>query len=243
MKTIWLALIIAAACAASPGTLGPGALSGLPGLPLSDVLQDRQLQFRAGFEYTDLLEGSREIPLAVCVGFSGDYEAGATVSLRLPDDDGDGITTNDITISGAMLYETARGGTALKFTGALFLPTGEAPADPGAGVSLGAVTTATFRLFRFSASGQYRVMGGQSPEKSRWKDSFGFTFGGLSYLGGNLTIFTSVSGDTEGSLSLQAGTSIELWDELVIDGSFKTDMASHGIHGVLLGASWSTPGI
>lgn len=243
MRTTRLALIITAACAAYPGSLGPGALSGLPGLPLSEVIQDRQLLFRSGFEYTDIREGERQIPLAICVGFSDVFEAGAGVSLRLPDDSREGMSTGDVTISGAMLYETARGGTALKFTGALSLPTGEDQADPGAGISVGAVTTTTFRLFRFSASGQYRVLGGQNPDKSRWRDSVAFTFGGLSYLGDSFSVFTSISGDTEGSLGLRAGAAIQLWDAIVIDGSLTTDLASHGVHGIMLGVSWGARGI
>lgn len=241
MKAAWLVPVIVAVCAGAPGNLGPGALSGVPGLPLSDVLPGGQLRFRTGFEYKDHgdMGGTSQVPFNVCFGLSDVYEVGATIPLRLSDDDHDGMRTGDLTLSGAMLYETARGGTALKFTGAVFLPTGEAPFDPGAGFAAGAVTTTTFRLFRFSASGQYRIMGGQDPSKARWSDSIAFSFGGMSFLGEALSVFTSLSGSTGGDFVINAGASIEPWNELVIDGSLSADMDSHGDHGVLFGAAWT----
>ncbi len=241
MKTAWCAPVLAAVCAATPGNLGPGALSGVPGLGLSDVLQTGHLRFRTGFEYTDMQDdgSSRAVPAAVCFGISEGFEIGASLPLRLSDPGHDGLSTGDLTLSGAMLYETARGGTAIKFTGSVFLPSGEEPRDQGAGLGAGAVTSTTFRLFRFSASGAYRVMGGQDPAHARWNDSVAFSFGGMSFLGERAAVFASLSGDTEGALQLQAGASLEPWRELVIDGSIVTDMASHGNHGILLGASWT----
>ncbi|MFO7625700.1 MAG: hypothetical protein R6V62_00410 [Candidatus Fermentibacteraceae bacterium] len=241
MKAAWFVPVLIAVTAGAPGNLGPGALSGVPGLPLSDVLSDGQLRLRTGFEYTDHgdMGGTSQVPFNICFGLSNVYEVGATIPVRLPDDDNDGLRTGDLALSGAMLYETARGGTALKFTGSVFLPTGEAPLDPGAGIAAGAVTTTTFRLFRFSAAGQYRVMGGQEPSKSRWRDSIAFSFGGMSFLGEAFAVFTSLSGSTEGTLVINAGASIEPWRELVIDGSVSADMESHGEHGVSLGAAWT----
>lgn len=241
MKAAWFVPVLVAVCAGAPGNLGPGALSGVPGLPLSDVLSDGQLRLRTGFEYTDHgdMGGTSQVPFNICFGLSDVYEVGATLPVRLSDDDHDGMRTGDLSLSGAMLYETARGGTALKFTGSIFLPMGEAPFDPGAGIAAGAVTTTTFRLFRFSASGQYRIMGGQDPSKARWSDSIDFSFGGMSFLGEALSVFTSLSGSTEGTLMINAGASIEPWRELVIDGSFSADMESHGNHAILLGAAWT----
>lgn len=241
MKTAWLVHCFVAVCAGAPGNLGPGSLSGVPGLPLSDVLSAGQLRFRTGFEYKDHgdMGGTNQVPFNVCFGVSDVYEVGAAIPVRFSDDDHDGMRTGDLTLSGAMLYETARGGTALKFTGSVFLPTGEAPFDPGAGVAAGAVTTTTFRLFRFSASGQYRIMGGQDPSKARWSDSIAFSFGGMSFVGEVLSVFTSFSGSTAGDFSINAGASIEPWKELVIDGSISVDMESHGDYAVLLGAAWT----
>lgn len=245
MKAAWFVPLVVAVVAGAPGNLGPGALSGVPGLPLSDVLADGQLRTRTGFEYTDLGEAGEtsQVPFSICLGLSDVYEIGATVPLRLPDEGNDGVRTGDLALSGAMLYETARGGTALKLTGELHLPSGESPFDPGAGVAAGAVTTTTFRLFRFSASGQYRIMGGQEPSKARWRDSVAFAFGGVSFLGEAFSVFTSLSGSTEGELKLNAGASVEPWSELVLDGSVSADMASHGQYAILLGAAWTFPGL
>lgn len=241
MKAACFMPVLVAVCAGAPGNLGPGSLSGVPGLPLSDVLPGGQLRFRTGFEYTDHgdMGVTSQVPFNICFGLSDVYEVGATIPVRLSDDDHDGLRTGDLALSGAMLYETARGGTALKFTGSIFLPTGEAPFDPGAGIAAGAVTTTTFWLFRFSASGQYRIMGGQDPSKARWSDSIAFSFGGMSFIGEALSVFTSLSGSTVGDLVISAGASIEPWKELVIDGSLSADMESHGDHGVLLGAAWT----
>ncbi len=245
MKAAWFVPVLVAVTAGTPGNLGPGALSGVPGLPLSDVLSDGQLRFRTGFEYTDHgdIGGTSQLPVNICVGLSDVYEVGAAIPVRFPDEDHDGMRTGDLALSGAMLYETARGGTALKFTGSVLLPTGEAPFDPGAGIAVGAVTTTTFRLFRFSASGQYRVMGGQEPSRTRWRDSVAFSFGGMSFLGEALAVFTSLSGSTGGTLVLNAGASIEPWSELVIDGSVSADMETHGGFGILLGAAWTFSGL
>lgn len=245
MKAAWFVPLIIAVCAGAPGNLGPGALSGVPGLPLSDILSAGQLRLRTGFEYTNHrgMGGTSQVPFNICYGLSDVYEVGAAIPVRLPDDDDDGMRTGDLALSGAMLYETARGGTALKFTGSILLSTGEAPFDPGAGIAAGAVTTTTFRLFRFSASGQYRIMGGQDPAKARWRDSVAFSFGGMSFLGEALSVFTSLSGSTEGAFVINAGASIEPWGELVIDGSVSADMESHGDHEVVLGAAWTFTGL
>lgn len=247
MKAAWSVpiLVVVAMAAEAPGNLGPGALSGVPGLPLSDVLSDGQLRIRTGFEYMDHGDAgvTGQVPFGVCLGLSDAYEIGASIPLRLPDDGNDGVRTGDLSLSGAMLYETARGGTALKFTGSVHLPSGESPFDPGAGISAGAVTTTTFRLFRFSASGRYMIMGGQDPSKARWRDSIAFSFGGMSFLGETVSVFTSLSGTTEGALVLNAGASLEPWSELVLDGSVSADMASHGEYGVLLGAAWTFSGL
>jgi hypothetical protein len=200
---------------------------------------------RSGFGYVHTTEdGNRsEVPFAACLGFAGEYEAGAAFSVRLPEEGDSPARLSDITLSGAMLYETARGGSSLKLAGALFLPTGDDMLDPGAGISAGAVTSTTFRMFRFSAAGEYRLLGGQSPSSSRWRDSVAFVFGGVSYLGETVSVFTSVSGDSEGALKFMAGTSLEPWRELLLDLSLTADMADHGGAAGLLGLSWTFAGL
>lgn len=244
MKTACLVPVLIAVCGAYTGNLGPGALSGVPGLPLSDMLEDGYLRVRTGFEHTRLKEAANlnAVPIGVCRGFGGDYEVGFSIPVYLSDDSRSEPGTGDLTLSGAMLYETTRGGTALKFTGAVYLPTGAAGRDPGAGVSAGAVTSTTFRLFRFSASGTYRLLGGQEPGKARWRDSVAFAFGGMSFLGDRTTVFSSIHGDSEGALRLQAGASLEPWRQLVLDCSLMTDMADHGSWGVFLGTTWTFEG-
>ncbi len=237
-----LILAFGAVFPAIAGMVGPGALTGLPGLPLSEVPGPGELCVRTGFGYVHTGGGSNrlEIPFAACMGFEGEYEAGAVLSVRCPE--GASARISDITLSGAMLYETARGGSSLKLTGSLFLPTGEEAFDPGAGIAAGTVTSTTFRMFRFSAAGEYRLHGGQSPWKARWEDSAAFSFGGVSYLGEMVSVFTSVSGDSRGTLELTGGASLEPWRELLLDLILTVDMADHGGIAGALGLSWSFRG-
>jgi hypothetical protein len=58
-----------------------------------------------------------------------------------------------------------------------------------------------------------------------------------------MTLFTSLSGDSDGALKLQAGASLEPWRALVIDCSVMADMAEHGGYGIFLGASWTVEGL
>lgn len=245
MTKAWLLLALVASFPAVSGTVGPGGLTGLPGLPFSDVMEQAGLCVRSGFGYAHTADGDNltEVPIAACIGFAGEYEAGAAFSVRFPEDDGGSARMSDITLSGAMLYETARGGSALKLTGSVFLPTGEDMMDPGAGIAAGAVTSTTFRMFRFSAAGNFRLLGGQSPASSRWRDSVAFTFGGVSFLGDAASVFTSVSGDSEGTLEFMAGGSLEPWRELLLDISLTADMADHGGVAGLLGISWTFAGL
>jgi len=154
-KSVLVLAIATYAAFSASWSIGPGGLSGWPGLPCSDVLETGLLRAGMSIEYFDTDNGSiLRVPLKACWGITKDLEIGGVIPVVPVDNPYDGSIMGDITLSGGWLYEKARGGTALKFTGRLTLPTGERHRDRGAEIAFGGVTSTTFLDFRLSMSAE-----------------------------------------------------------------------------------------
>lgn len=206
---LFLAAFLTAAQGQIPfGTLAGGGLSGSPAQLTADVLPDKVLALGLSgmIGWPERGGSACMAELAACVGLSGLFEAGVAVPAWFSDDswESDHIP-GDITLAAKYLYDQARGGTALSFTGRLRLPTGSAPRDRGSEAAVGFCTSTTYRLMRFSASVEYALSGAENPFEARLNDRGYFGCGGTSFLTADLEAFAGLSGCTTGSMAADAG--------------------------------------
>lgn len=217
-NTLFFVVIFALTAYAESLGLGPGSLSGWHNLPCSDILSRGSLRLGTALEYTSTDEGSiLVVPLRGCWGFGENMEMGVSLPLVPVDNAWNGSFAGDVTLAGGWQYETTRGGTALKLTGRLSLPTGEEYRDRGTEIALGGVTSTTFLDFRLSVSGEYALNGGRNPLDDPIHDVFYFTAGGTSYITPDILLSAQLNGST--SSVFQAGTGIQF----IIDENLSAD--------------------
>jgi len=215
-------LLIAALMAAAQGQIPfatiDGGLTAFPGQAVSDVLPGGTIAFGCSAGVGHRSEGGTTClaELSACSGLHGGFEAGLEVPVWLADRDRSGHALGDLTLSGKYLYEEARGGTALSFTGRLRLPTGSIPRDRGSEAAAGFCTSTTYRLFRFSASAEYALDGGGNPFQHHIDDSGHFGFGGTSFVSPDLEAFASLYGSTLGSMSAACGVVFSPVEDLFV---------------------------
>lgn len=244
MKTALLAtaLLTLSALAESMG-LGPRGLSGWQGLSCSDVLQEGTLRAGASLEYTGTSGGSiLAVPLRGCWGAAEDLELSAVITLVPVDEPWSGSFLGDMTLAGGWLYETTRGGTALKLTGRLSLPTGEEFRDRGTELAFGGVTSTTFLDFRLSMSGEYALNGGRNPFEDDIRSVFYFTGGGTSYISPDFLLCGSLNGSTDGDLEAGASVQFILTENLTADCGVFAGLEGYEEFGISAGFFWTGTG-
>ncbi len=244
MKTsLILFLFSAAAVSAASMGLGPLGLSGWQGLSSSDLLPGGTLRAGASVEYTNTDDGSVVVvPLRACWGAEENLEVSAVVPLVPVDDAWNGSFIGDITLAGGWLYETTRGGTALKLTGRLSLPTGEELRDRGTELAIGGVTSTTFLDFRLSMSGEYALNGGRNPFDETISDVFYFTGGGTSYISPDFLLSGALTGSTTGIFEASAAVQFILDESLTADCGVSAGLQGRENFGVNAGFYWTGQG-
>jgi hypothetical protein len=213
---LWCSLAAAVSVAQSscPFGLASGdGLCGYPNLPSSDVLDIGTFRIQGTFEYIDVDgEGYMlRLPLDAGYGWFENVEIAAGIPVYISDTAYDESFLGNLRISGGWKYETARGGSALRLSGGVSIPTGAEGRDPDVEAFLGATTSTTFRLFRLSAGAQYAV--------DSKRDTMRFTLGGASYITGDLVVHGSLSGGTSGEMNLTAGLVTSPWDNVSFSGA------------------------
>lgn len=242
-KSVLILLVTTVVAFSASWTIGPGGLSGWPGLPCSDVLEAGLLRAGIGIEYIDTDNGSiLRIPLKACWGVTEGLEAGAVIPVVPVDDPYDGSVMGDITLSGGWLYEKARGGTTLKFTGRLTLPTGEKHRDTGAELAFGGVSSTTFRDFRLSMSAEYALNGGRNPFDDTVADVMYFAAGGSSFVTPDILLYAGMNGSTSSVFMAGAGAQYLLDDNLALDGGINIGLTDFENFELYTGVSWTGEG-
>ncbi|MCK5131675.1 MAG: transporter [Candidatus Sabulitectum sp.] len=242
-RYVLILLITTAAAFSASWSIGPGGLSGWPGLPCSDILEVGLLKAGIGIEYIDTDNGSiLRIPLKACWGVTEGLEAGAVIPVVPVDSPFGGSVMGDITLSGGWLYEKARGGTTLKFTGRLTLPTGEKHRDTGAELAFGGVSSATFRDFRLSMSAEYALNGGRNPFDDAITDVMYFTAGGSSFVTSDILIYAGMNGSTSPVFKVGAGAQYLLYENLAVDGGLNIGLDGIENFELYTGVSWTGEG-
>lgn len=145
------------------------------------------------------------VTAAVCYGLSEGLEMGASVPVYASDEAWGAGPAGDISLGVKYLYESARGGTGLAFTGSLVLPTGESPRDAGSRASAGLCTSTVYRLVRLSLAASYFAAGGDDPFSSRITDGIDFGCCAASYLDTSLQAFGGARGGTGSQPEIAAG--------------------------------------
>lgn len=239
---IFIALFAVTVLAESMG-LGPWGLSGWQGLPGSDVLSPGSLRLGASLEYTHTDSGTvLGVPLRGCRGFGEDFELAAEIPLVPVDNEWNGSFMGDISISGGWVYEKTRGGTALKLTGRLTLPTGEEYRDRGTELGFGGVTSTTFLAFRLSMAGEYAINGGRNPFNDDIEDVFYFSGGGSSFISGDLLLSGTLRGSTAGLFEAGASVQFILDEDLSADCGIILPLSGRENFGVKAGVFWTGEG-
>lgn len=242
-KSVLVLAVAALAAFSASWSIGPGGLSGWPGLPCSDVLETGLLRAGMCIEYVDTDNGSiLRVPLKACWGVTKDIEIGGVIPVVPVDGSYDGSIIGDFTISGGWLYEKARGGTALKFTGRLTLPTGEKHRDRGAELALGGVTSTTFLDFRLSMSAEYALNGGRNPFNDAVTDVMYFNAGGSSYVTSDILLYTGMNGSTSSVFKAGVGAQYLLDDNLAVDGGINIGLNDFENFELYAGVSWTGEG-
>jgi hypothetical protein len=213
---LWCCLVAVAAAAESScpfGLASDDGLCGYPFLPSSDVLDTGILRIQGMFEYVDMDgDGSMiRLPLDVGYGWFENVEVAAGIPFYISDTAYDEAVLGNLHISGGWKYETARGGSALRLSGGVSIPTGAEGRDQDLTAFVGATTSTTFRLFRLSAGARYLV--------DTKRDSMLFTLGGASYVTGDIVVHGSLSGGTNGEMNLTAGLVTSPWETVSFSGS------------------------
>jgi len=233
---------VSAVCAESMG-LGPSALSGWHNLSSSDILPVGTLRGGAAVEYSNTDDGSIvTVPLKVCWGIRENFEVSAVVPFVPVDNAWNGSFMGDMTLAGGWLYEKTRGGTALKITGRISLPTGEEQRDRGAELAVGGVTSTTFLDFRLSMSGEYALNGGRNPFDDKIADVFYFTGGGTSYVTPDLLLSGALSGSTTGMFQASAAVQFILDESFTADCGVSASLQGRENFGVNAGFYWTGKG-
>jgi hypothetical protein len=242
-KSILLLAATAVAAIASSWSIGPGGLSGWQGLPCSDVLETGLLRAGGSMEYTDTDNGTiLSVPLKVCWGMKKDVELGAVIPVFPVDNAFDGSFMGDITFSGGWLYEVTRGGSALKLTGRLTLPSGEETRDTGAELAVGGITSTTFLDFRLSISAEYALNGGKNPFDDTISDVMYFTIGGTSFVSQDVLLSARMNGSTSSVFRAGAGAQLLLDDNLALDGGLSMGLNNFENFGLYAGIAWTGSG-
>ncbi len=242
-KSILVLAFAALAASAASWSIGPGGLSGWPGLPSSDVLETGVLRAGMSIEYIDTDNGSiLRVPLKVCHGITEDIEVGAVIPFVPVDNSYDGSIMGDITLSGGWLYEKARGGTALKLTGRLTFPSGEKHRDRGAELAFGGVSSTTFLDFRLSMSAEYALNGGRNPFDDTITDVMYFNAGGSSFVTSDVLLYAGMNGSTSSIFKAGAGAQYLLNDNLALDGGVNIGLNDFENFEVYAGTSWTGEG-
>lgn len=244
MRKSVLILVVATVVAFSASwSIGPGGLSGWSGLPCSDVLETGLLRAGTTIEFIDTDNGSiLRIPMRASWGVKENFEVGAVIPLIPVDNAYDGSAIGDIVLSGGWLYEKARGGTALKFTGKLTLPTGERHRDNGAELALGGVSSTTFMDFRLSMSAEYALNGGRNPFDGAVTDVMYFTAGGSSFVTSDILLYAGMNGSTSHTFRLGVGTQYLLKEDIAIDGGINIGLNDFENFGIYAGVTWTGEG-
>lgn len=238
-KTVLFSVLCASAVLADSTGLGPWGLSGWQGLPGADIIALGSLRAGVGIEYENTDNGSIiTIPVKGCWGTSENTEVSAVIPLVPSDEVWNGSFTGDMTLAGGWLYETARGGSALKLTGRLTLPTGEKHRDRGTELAFGGVTSTTFLDFRLSVSGEYALNGGRNPFNEKIRDIFYFTGGGTSYITDDLLVSAALKGSTGGLFEAAAGVRFILDECFTVDCGITAGL-NENTFGINTGLYWT----
>ncbi|PIE51115.1 hypothetical protein CSA37_05750 [Candidatus Fermentibacteria bacterium] len=239
-KTTVLLFLGAALAASAPHSLGEYGLSGWYGLNTSDMMPEGNLRLGTVLEFVDTDSGSiMTVPLRGNLGLSDNLEISAEIPFVPSDNAFEGSMTGDFTVAGGWLYETTRGGTALKLTGRLTLPTGDELRDSGTELAVGGITSTTFVDFRLSMAGEYILNGGGNPFKETISDYFRFTGGGASYITGDLLLLGSLTGSTAGELTAVVSTEYLPIDNLALNGGISAGLDDWTGFGFHAGAYWT----
>jgi hypothetical protein len=242
-KSIILLASAAFSALSASWSIGPDGLSGCPGLPDSDILEWGSLRVGTGLCYTDTDNGSiLRIPVKACWGVKENVEAGILIPVVPIDNAYRGSAVGDLSLSGGWIYERARGGTSLKFTGRITLPTGEKYRDRGTELAFGGVTSTTFLDFRLSMSAEYALNGGRNAFNSTITDVMYFNAGGSSFITPDVLLFAAMNGSTSSTLVFGAGAEYLLDDNLAINGGIKTGLNNYENFEIYAGASWTGQG-
>ncbi len=242
-KSVLIMVITTVTAFSASWSIGPGGLSGWPGLPSSDILETGLLRAGTSLEYINTDQGTiLQIPLQACWGLAENFEIGAVVPIVPIDNAFSGSIMGDVVLSGGWLYEKARGGSALKFTGKLTIPTGEKGRDTGAQLSLGGVTSTTFREFRLSMSAEYALNGGRNPFDDTIVDLLYFTAGGSSFLTSDILLYAAVTGSTSSSFTAGGGCQYLLGNSIAVDGGLGIGLDGFTNFKIYSGLSWTGEG-
>ncbi len=241
-NTLALLAVTAAAFSAS-WSVGPAGLSGWSGLPGSDILEKGLLRAGMEFQFVSTDNGTiLRTPLKACWGVENNIEAGIDIPVFPVDNAYSGSAIGDITLSGGWLYEKARGGTALKFTGRLTVPSGEEYRDRGSELAFGAVTSTTFLDFRLSMSAEYALNGGRNPFSGSVVDVMYFNAGGSSFITHDILLYAAINGSTSSKLMLGCGGEYLLTDGIAFNGGLRTGTDNFETFELYVGASWTGQG-
>jgi len=242
-NTLALLVVTAAAAFSASWSIGPDGLSGWSGLPASDILEKGLLRTGMELQFVSTDSGTvLRTPLKACWGVENDIEAGIEIPVVPIDNAYNGSAIGDITLSGGWLYEKARGGTALKFTGRLTVPSGEENRDRGSELAFGAVTSTTFLDFRLSMSAEYALNGGRNPFSGTVADVMYFNAGGSSFITHDILLYASMNGSTSSCLVFGGGGEYLLTDGIALNGGIRTGIDNFVTFELYAGASWTGQG-
>lgn len=218
-KSIMILALATIAAYSASWSIGPGGLSGWPGLSCSDVLETGLLRAGGTIHYINTDNGSiLRVPLKACWGVTEGFEVGAVIPVIPSDTPYDGSAIGDISLSGGWLYEKTPEETAIKFTGRISFPTGEEHRDAGAELAFGGASSTTFQDFRLSMSAEYAINGGTNPFEDTIKDIMYFTAGGSSFVTSDILLYTSMNGSTSSVFKAGTGVQYLLNNDLALDG-------------------------
>ncbi len=243
MKKSVLLLAVTSVAFSASWSFDSNGLSGWPGLTSSDVHETGLLRAGLSFEYLNTDNGSiLTLPMKASWGIAEDFEVGAVIPVVPMDNAYEGSVIGDITLSGGWLYETTRGGTALKFTGRLSLPTGEQYRDRGAEIAFGGASTTTFLDFRLSMSAQYGINGDRNPFSDNITDAMYFSAGGSSFVTSDVLLYAAMNGSTSSEFRVGTGLQYLINEDLAIDGGVTAGLNDYENFGIYTGVSWTGEG-
>lgn len=241
--TVFILALVALAASGTSHSMGPYGLSGWQGLPCSDTLEPGNLRLGTAIEYLNTDNGSiLSVPMRGCWSPGEGTELSAELPLVPSDDAWEGSIVGDVSIAGGWLYERTRGGTVLKLTGRVTLPTGEEFRDSGAELAVGGVTSTTFLDFRLSMAGEYALNGGRNPFDEKITDVFYFTGGGSSYITSDVLVSGALNGSTSGEFRAVAAAEYLLDDSFAANGGLSVGLNDFENFGFHAGVTWTGQG-